>query len=118
MKNKLKLILWGKNLESPIDYDNLEFDKYKLKYDYGYELFLYKNNEIIKKIYWFEDGNLSSDWNYKNGKFDGKQHGWYENGNKKYEDNYKNGERDGKQYDWHSDGNKYGEWNFKNGKKI
>jgi len=31
ISSKLKLILWGKNLELPEDYDNLKFDRYKLK---------------------------------------------------------------------------------------
>jgi len=54
MKNKLKLILWGKNLELPMDYDKLKFDNYKLKDNNGYELFLYKNNKMIKYIWYYE----------------------------------------------------------------
>jgi len=93
MKNKLKLILWSKNLELPMDYDNLEFDRYKLKNnEYNkYELYLYKNNEIIKKIGYWENRKLCHEYNYKNEEHDGKQYSWYENGNKSYEINYKNG---------------------------
>jgi len=54
MKNKLKLILWGKKLELPEDYDKLKFDRYKLKDNNGYELFLYKNNKIIRYIWYYE----------------------------------------------------------------
>ena len=94
MKNKLKLILWGKNLELPMNYDKLKFDNYELKYNNkygGYELFIYKNNEIIKEIYYFENRNKGYEWNYKNKEKDGKQYGWLSNGKLNYEDNYKNG---------------------------
>ena len=77
MKNKLKLILWGKNLELPIDYDNLEFDKYKLKYNNKYKLYLYKNNKKIKEIWYLENTKLFSEYNYKNGEMDGKYYQWY-----------------------------------------
>jgi len=94
MKNKLKLILWGKNLQLPMNYDNLKFDRYELNDDNGYELFLYKNNKKIKEI-------------------------WYwDNGNKWYEENYKNGIQDGKQYWWYGDGELEYEWNYKDGKLI
>ena len=143
MKNKLKLVLWGKGLELPMDYDNLKFDRYELKYDYGHELLIYKNNKMIKEIWywknknkgyehnykngksdgkqygwWWGNGKFMYKFNYKNGKFDEKQHGWYENGNKKYEDNYKNGEQDGKQYWWSNNGELYCEENYKNGIEI
>ena len=85
MKNKLKLILWGKHLELPEDYDNLEFDRYKLKIIhniYGYELKIYKNNKIIKEIWYHKNGKLWHDYNFKNGKLDGKQYGWWTGGMK------------------------------------
>jgi len=82
MKNKLKLILWGKKLELPIDYDKLKFDRYKLKDNNGYELFLYKNNKMIKQIWYHKNGKLWHDYNFKNGKLDGKQYGWWTGGMK------------------------------------
>ena len=92
MKNKLKLILWGKNLELPMDYDNLEFDKYELNNKNGhYELLIYKNNKMIKEIWYHENGNKWHEWNYKNGKKDGKQYAWWSDGELYYEENYKNG---------------------------
>ena len=82
MKNKLKLILWGKKLKLPIDYDKLKFDRYKLKDNNGYELFLYKNNKMIKQIWYHKNGKLWHDYNFKNGKLDGKQYGWWTGGMK------------------------------------
>jgi len=43
-------------------------------------------NGIYVKLY--DNGQLSYEWNYKNGKFHGKQCYWYENGNKKSEIDY------------------------------
>jgi len=91
MKNKLKLILWGKNLQLPMDYDKLEFDKYKLKIiNNEYELYFYKNNELIKKIWYWKNGNKSYEWNYKNNKENGKHYVWWGK-TFMYELNYKNG---------------------------
>jgi len=93
MKNKLKLILWGKNLELPMDYDNLEFDRYELinnKYD-EYELYLYKNNKMIKLIWYWNNGNKGYEINYKNGIQNGKQYSWWNNGELRHECNFKNG---------------------------
>ena len=87
MKNKLKLILWGKKLQLPMDYDKLEFDNYKLK---DKELRIYKNNESIKRIYYYKNGNVWYEYNYKNEKLNGKQF-WWSNGKLIYERIYKNG---------------------------
>jgi len=98
MKNKLKLVLWGKNLELPEDYDNLEFDKYELENNHGYKLYIYKNNKKIKQIWYYENRNKIFEYNYKNGKLNGKQYRWDENGKLYFEYNYKDGEQNGKQY--------------------
>jgi len=90
MKNKLKLVLWGKNLQLPMDYDNLEFDDYKLINNNGYELNIYKNNKMIKLIYYWENGKLWHECNYKNGKENGKHYVWWGK-TFMYEKNYKNG---------------------------
>jgi len=118
MKNKLKLILWGKNLELPIDYDNLEFDRYELKYNNKYELYFYKNNKMIKLIMWWYNGNKYDESNYKNGEKDGKQYMWYEDGKLFYEFNYKNDKENGKQYIWDENGKLKHEVDYKNGKLI
>jgi len=118
MKNKLKLVLWGKNLQLPEDYDNLEFDRYELKnYDKCYDLYIYKNNKLIKEIWYWDNGNKNFEFNYKNGKSDGKQYKWYSNGKLYREFNCKNGNEDGKQYWWSNNGELYCEYNYKNGKR-
>ena len=83
MKNKLKLILWGKNLELPMNYDKLKFDRY--------ELIIYKNNKLIKEIWYWDNGNKNFEFNYKNGERNGKQYEWWSDGKLMYELNYKNG---------------------------
>jgi len=92
MKNKLKLVLWGKGLKLPMDYDNLEFDDYELKDNNEYKLEIYKNNEMIKLIWYHKNKNKNFEFNYKNGKLDGKQHIWYRDGKLWYEHIFKNGE--------------------------
>jgi len=119
MKNKLKLVLWGKNFQLPKDYNNLEFDNYEFDYSDDFKqrkLFIYKNNKMIKQIWYWDNGNKNSEYNWKNGKFDGKGYEWYENGKLSYESNYKNGKFDGKQYSWWSGGELAYELNYKNGK--
>ena len=94
ISSKLKLILWGKRLQLPENYDNLEFDNYKLKIIhniYGYDLYIYKNNKIIKRIWYYNNGNKGYEQNFKNGKQNGKEYSWYSDGELSYENNYKNG---------------------------
>ena len=95
MKNKLKLILWGKKLQLPEDYDELEFDDYILENDneYGYKLNIYKNNKKIKEIWYWKSGNKIHEYNYKNGEYNEKQYGWFDDGKLNYEFNYKNGKQ-------------------------
>jgi len=120
MKNKLKLVLWGKGLELPMDYDKLDFDDYKF-YDETKEkymhLHIYKKRKIIKKNGWHKNGKLRYEYNCKNGEYDGKQYWWHKNGKFRYERNYKDGNYDGKQYYWWSGGELAYELNYKNGEK-
>jgi len=60
MKNKLKLILWGKNLQLPMNYDKLKFDDYTLEDD---TLNLFKNNKIYKTI-WYYNKQILYEYNY------------------------------------------------------
>ena len=64
INSKLRLVLWGKNLQLPMDYDNLEFDRYELKYNV---LRIYKNNEMIKQIIYLKNRKIWYVFNYKNG---------------------------------------------------
>ena len=113
ISSKLKLVLWGKNLQLPMDYDKLKFDRYELKDNGSWcILYIYKNNKKIIRVWYWENGNKEYEYNYKK---DGKRYNWYENGNKKYEQNYKDGILDGKQYLWYDNGKLYKEENYKNG---
>ena len=115
MKNKLLNELKEKIFQIPINFNELECDKYEFD---DKELKIYKNNDLIKKIWYHENGKLVYEWNYKDGKLEGKQYKWYDNGKFRYERNYKDGNYDGKQYTWYDDGKLWYEWNFENGKLI
>jgi len=91
ISSKLKLVLWGKHLQLPENYDNLEFDEYELKYiGIWYDLYIYKNNKIIKEIWYYGNKNKWGEYNYKNGEKDGKQYKWWGDGKLQYEENKKN----------------------------
>ena len=51
------------------------------------------NNFSGKCLWWYKNGQLRYEDNWKNGKLHGKDLGWYNNGQLRYEDNYKNGVR-------------------------
>ena len=53
--------------------------------------------EYRKKTYWYENGQKSSERNYKDGELEGKETEWYENGQKESELNYKDGELEAKE---------------------
>ena len=67
---------------------------------------------------WYENGQLLSEFNYKDGKEDGLCRGWYENGQLQIEQNYKDGKKDGLSRGWYENGQLLSESNFKDGKLI
>ncbi len=82
----------------------------------------YRKSSIIfpdgKWIWWYENGDKSSEGTYKDGKEDGKWIGWYKyvRGKKEYEETYKDGVLEGKWTGWHRNGQKNSEGTFKDGK--
>ena len=66
----------------------------------------------------YENGQIKSEGNYKDGKPDGKVIDWYENGQIEAEGNYKDGKLDGKATYWHENGKIKGKVTFKDGKCI
>ena len=66
----------------------------------------------------YENGQIKSEGNYKDGKPDGKVIDWYENGQIEAEGNYKDGKLDGKVTYWHENGKIKGKVTFKDGKCI
>lgn len=81
--------------------------------------FNYKNGRREGKFYrWYKNGQKSYEENYKNGELDGKQSYWYDNGQKDSVDNYKNGKLNGRQYWWDDDGKKIDETIYSDGVKI
>jgi len=90
--------------EITIPNDTMAFFKYDMKPVTGF----------VRE--WYEDGQLKSECNYKDGKRDGAEKGWYEDGQLKYECNYKDGKRDGAEKGWYEDGQLKSECNYKDGK--
>ncbi|MEA2000176.1 MAG: toxin-antitoxin system YwqK family antitoxin [Euryarchaeota archaeon] len=66
--------------------------------------------------WWYEDGTLEIEGNYKDGKFHGVSKWWYEDGTLKEECNYKDGKRHGVSKWWYRDGTLKEECNYKDGK--
>ena len=66
----------------------------------------------------YENGQIKSEGNYKDGKPDGKVIDWYENGQIEAEGNYKDGKPDGKATYWHENGQIEREATYKDGKCI
>jgi len=66
------------------------------------------------KTTYYDNGQKESEFNYKNGKPDGRFTYWYENGNKSDERNYKNGKLNGEWNEWYKNGRKKIEryWSF------
>ena len=70
------------------------------------------------RSWWYKNGQIKQEVNFKDGKEDGKYTWWDENGRIRAKVNYKNGKKDGKatwlfengQIDW--------ELNYKDGKKL
>ena len=74
----------------------------------------FKGNNLCK----YENGQIKSEVNYKDGKPDGKVIDWYENGQIETEEKYKDGKLDGKATYWHENGKIKGKVTFKDGKCI
>src|SRR3990167_7677894 len=62
------------------------------------------NTEQGKYEQWYENGQLNSENNYKDGEKEGIQRTWYENGQLNSENNYKNSKKEGIQKYWNENG--------------
>ena len=71
-----------------------------------------------KVIDWYENGQIEAEGNYKDGKPDGKVTGWFENGQIQTVLNLKDGKLNGKVIDWYENGKIKGKVTFKDGKCI
>ena len=58
---------------------------------------------------WFPNGNLKSEWTWKDGKANGVYTQWHMNGQKKLEGTFKNGVFHGKWTEWYENGQKRNE---------
>ena len=64
----------------------------------------FKPIKVGGEYVWYENGQISRDYYWKEGKMDGRWREWYKNGQKKWEGTYKNGERIGKWTYYNEDG--------------
>jgi antitoxin component YwqK of YwqJK toxin-antitoxin module len=71
-----------------------------------------------KELYYYKDGSLQREANYKNGLENGTARGWHENGRKSYERQFMNGNQDGKQVVWYENGQINEISNYKNGLRV
>jgi uncharacterized protein len=82
----------------------------------------YKSKKLeIKQghfIYYYENGNKSSEGDYIDDKYMGLWYSWFENGHKKWEGDYKDNVSDGLWKYWYESGEKKTEGNWVNDKKT
>jgi len=76
------------------------------------------NQKLVRERTYYEDGQISSERNYKDGQLDGKLTRYYENGQIEEEVNYKDGKKDGKWTIYYENGQIEGERNYKDGKRV
>ena len=76
-----------------------------------------KKIELVEKETYYENGQIRSEENYKDGAEHGKWANYHENGQKDWEKNYKDGKKNGKYIEYFENGQKKREGNFKNGKQ-
>jgi antitoxin component YwqK of YwqJK toxin-antitoxin module len=75
------------------------------------------NEQLVKEVVYYEDGQLKSETHFKDGKNHGEKSGWYESGQKKFEIPYQNGKKHGRETWWYENGDERSETHFKNGQK-
>ena len=75
------------------------------------------DGRCILRYYW-ENGQLHREIEYRNGLRHGKNIYWWKNGDKCWETQYQNGQKHGKSLCWYENGNKEGEAQYQNGKLV
>ena len=73
---------------------------------------------LVKKTYFYNNGQNKEEGSYLNGKKHGTWTAWYKNGNKKSKTTFLNGKSDGKSTVWSPDGKESFELIWKRGKKF
>ena len=68
--------------------------------------------------WWFKNGQIECDYNYKDGKLHGEFNDWYENGQINCDRNYKDGKLHGNCKSWYTDGQLRFDRNYKDGKLV
>jgi antitoxin component YwqK of YwqJK toxin-antitoxin module len=97
----------------------------KAKYENGMdkEVWVYKKNifgkeKKIKEMTYFDNGNMESEVDYKNGKVNGWARMWYKNGKLHVEATYKNNKTHGIRTAYHENGQVFCRAKYKNGKLL
>lgn len=76
-----------------------------------------KTKSMVKESFFYPDGQLRMEGEYKEGVKDGHWISFYNNGNKWSEGYYTKGINNGKTITWHENGQKYYEGSYDNGKR-
>jgi antitoxin component YwqK of YwqJK toxin-antitoxin module len=111
----------GENLIEEVKerYDNGEVKVVEYYKKVGQNQKLDKRGKSGKRVYYYENGQIKEERNFKDGKNDGKFTYYYENGQIKEERHYKDGRwvrKDGKFISYYENGQIWEERNFKDGK--
>lgn len=83
-----------------------------------YFISYFKDGYPTKQIYYFNNGNLSREFNFKNGKSDGRHVMYYEDGSKYIEEFYEKGKTIGAQKRWHANGKIWRTAYYSNGIRV
>jgi antitoxin component YwqK of YwqJK toxin-antitoxin module len=76
-----------------------------------------RSKTMVKEAFYYPDGQVRMEGEYKEGSKHGRWVSFYQNGNKWSEGNYNEGTKDGKTITWHENGQKYYEGAYKNGER-
>lgn len=77
-----------------------------------------KAKTMVKEAFYYPDGNLRMEGEFKEGLKNGKWVSYYNNGNKWSEGYYLKGINDGKTITWHENGQKYYEGEYRDGERA
>ena len=99
--------------------DGVNYKELEIRGNIFNEIAYHKGSPYTGKSFeLYDNGQKSSEENWKDGKRNGLNLGWHENGQKDSEANYKDGMTVGLEVWWHENGQKSGELNFKDGEPI
>ena len=105
-----------------VEFDANGLVKTKSEFEHGkvQKIVGFENGEetILEEYKYYENGQLKSKWNFKDGKEHGLLEGYHKNGQLEFKWNYKDGKEHGLQKEYYRNGQLRYKTNYKNGVEI